>query len=243
MKQRFTGEAKILRAWYNFELLKKHGGVASDGTPQGFIILRTVPDRSKINLPRNSYDDCVNFILEDINSGISSLPNVYADNTTGSASYKTAYNAVFGNLSNKNRGRIDGKFGKALKSRVLLHVASQSFYNATGKWDSAATAAARLLRTSGGGINGIADMSVNGVNFWRAGFENDKEILFRRDYSAINTWEVANFPPSRYGSGQTNPSQNLVDAFPMANGYPITHVSGGYVATTPYVGRDPRLKA
>jgi hypothetical protein len=39
-----------------------------------------------------------------------------------------------------------------------------------------------------------------------------------------------------------NPTQNLVDAFPMVNGYPITDPASGYVATDPYANRDPRLK-
>jgi len=240
-KQRFTGEAKILRAWYNFELLKNHGGLATDNTPQGFIILRDVPDRTQnYNLPRNSYDECVQFILEDINEGIRLLPNVYADKPASAPDY-VAYNLVFGSTNRKNNNRIDGRFGKALKSRVTLYTASMPFYTAPGKWDSAAVAAGRLLTTAGGGINGVGAMSNNIINFWR--YDADAEILFRRDYANLNTREVANFPPSRYGNGQTNPSQNLVDAFPMANGYPIDSAASGYNATTPYVGRDPRLAA
>jgi hypothetical protein len=42
------------------------------------------------------------------------------------------------------------------------------------------------------------------------------------------------------GTGRTNPSQNLVDAFPMATGYPIA-IAPTYNPLTPYVGRDPRL--
>lgn len=38
-----------------------------------------------------------------------------------------------------------------------------------------------------------------------------------------------------------NPTQNLVDAFPMANGYPISNNNSNYDATNPYTGRDPRL--
>jgi len=240
-KKRFTGEARILRAWYNFELLKNHGGVASDGNPTGFIIIDKVPDRNEnFNLARNSYDDCVEFILDDINSGISLLPNVYADQPSTVKDY-VAINAVFGNASNKNKNRINGKFGKALKARVLLHIASMPFYTAAGKWDSTAVAAAKLLTVSGGGINGVAGMTNNGLNFWR--YDADAEILFRRDYANANTREVANFPPSRYGNGQTNPSQNLVDAFPMASGYPITHALSGYNPLAPYTGRDPRLSA
>ena len=53
--------------------------------------------------------------------------------------------------------------------------------------------------------------------------------------------EVAQFPPSILGGGQINPTQNLVDAFPMANGYPITDPNSGYNAQDPYKNRDPRL--
>lgn len=238
-KKRFTGEAKVLRAWYNFKLLQNHGGIATDGNPKGFVILKNALTRfDDYNLPRNSYDECVKFILEDIQSAISLLPNVYAD-ITGDV----AYNKVFGNSGTppKNANRVDGRFAKALKSRVMLYVASQSIYTATAKWDSAAVASAALLRTVSGGINGIAGMSATGVNFWKN--SADAEIIFRNDYTAVNTREVANFPPSRFGAGQTNPSQNLVDAFPMANGYPITNALGLYNAAAPYAGRDPRLKA
>ena len=236
-KQRYTGEAFALRAWYNFELLRNHGGIAADGNPMGFIILKTVPDKNvNYNLPRNSYDECAQFILEDLNNAISLLPNIYGD-----IAGNVAYNAVNGNATNKNLNRINGRFVKALKSRVSLFIASQSFYTAAGKWDSAAVAAATLLRTSTGGINGIAGLSATGIDFWRS--ETNVELLFRRDYSNQNSREIANFPPTRFGSGQTNPSQNLVDAFPMANGYPITHALSGYVATNPYVGRNSRLKS
>ena len=40
-----------------------------------------------------------------------------------------------------------------------------------------------------------------------------------------------------------NPSQNLVDAFPMTNGYPISNANSNYNPSNPYAGRDPRLAA
>lgn len=52
--------------------------------------------------------------------------------------------------------------------------------------------------------------------------------------------EADNFPPGMYGSALVNVSQNLVDAFPDSNGYPISE-SNLYKAATPYVSRDPRL--
>ena len=72
---------------------------------------------------------------------------------------------------------------------------------------------------------------------------NPKEILWRENISSGDTdQEGKHYPPSLFGSGNMNPSQNLVDAFPMANGYPIDDVAnGGYSKTKPYDKRDPRL--
>ena len=64
-----------------------------------------------------------------------------------------------------------------------------------------------------------------------------------RNGKETNTYslEQAQFPPSLFGGGQINPTQNLVDAFPMANGYPINDENSDYDEANPYANRDPRL--
>ena len=225
---RFRGEALALRAWYNFELLKRNGGVATDGNPTGVVILKsTLGKDANLDLPRGSYDSCVNFILADIDTAIALLPNVYSD------SANTNYQLVFGS---ENRNRVDGRFAKALRSRVTLYVASQSIYTNPNKWINAAKSSAVLLTA----IGGVSGLSPTGGQFWLN--LNDPEIIFRRDYSNINSLETANYPVSLFGQGSTDPSENLVDAFPMDNGYPITSGLSGYDPTNPYNDRDPRLK-
>jgi hypothetical protein len=66
-------------------------------------------------------------------------------------------------------------------------------------------------------------------------------MLWRSSLYSSFDLELNNFPPSLYGNGRVNPSQNLVDAFPMANGYPIDHPASGYNVDNPYQNRDPRL--
>jgi hypothetical protein len=51
------------------------------------------------------------------------------------------------------------------------------------------------------------------------------------------------YPPTLFGKGRINPTQNLVDAFPDKNGYPITSAGSVYSSANPYANRDPRLKA
>ena len=62
-KMKLTGEAYGLRAWYNFELLRQHGGKAS-GTLLGFVpMMDTILVKSSDwKLSRASYDDCVQLI-------------------------------------------------------------------------------------------------------------------------------------------------------------------------------------
>jgi hypothetical protein len=67
--------------------------------------------------------------------------------------------------------------------------------------------------------------------------------MWRGEKSQSNTWETDNYPPSLYGNGRINPTQNFVDAFPTANGYPITDSRSNYDPANPYANRDPRLSA
>ena len=74
-----------------------------------------------------------------------------------------------------------------------------------------------------------------------AGGENPKEIIWRggnsngtADYDFGLSQELDNFPPTLYGNGRINPTQNLVDAFPMANGYPIEPAAAGQSERTSF---------
>jgi hypothetical protein len=49
------------------------------------------------------------------------------------------------------------------------------------------------------------------------------------------------YPGGFQGTASVGATQELVDAFPMANGRPITDPLSGYNPATPYVGRDPRF--
>lgn len=232
-KERFTGEARALRAWYNFELLKRHGGLSADGQALGFVIIKPeytlgADIEPLLELPRDSYEDCVQFILDDLDQAISILPEDYSN-----INDDLDYNLVYGK---QNKNRISGKAVKALKARFLLHVASQEFYNVVDKWENAANAAAVLIVNNGG----IPGLSPTGVKWYTN--SNDPDIIWRKNFQQINSWEKENFPPSLFGNGQINPSQNLVEAFPMANGFPINHAESRYDNNNPYANRDPRLK-
>ena len=131
------GEAYFLRAWYQWELLRDYGGIA-EGEYLGFPIVTTVlTTDDELDIPRNSYEECVQQIASDLDSAVLLLPVNYEGEDLF-----TGY---------QNRGRASGIAAKALKARVYLFAASPAYGDSSQeKWRRAAEAAAEAIETSGG---------------------------------------------------------------------------------------------
>lgn len=220
-KQR-RGEAFFLRAYYEHLLLRTYGGYASgSNVALGFpIVTEVLTTDDDLNLPRNTYEECVKQIADDCDSAIVLLP--------------VTYNGASINDNYANRGRADGLSARALKARVYLYAASPAYGPSTQDlWIRAANAAneTRLAWGDWLWLQPYADFVNNG---------QDMDNIFIQPAYQSNDWEYAYYPPSLFGNGTCNPSQNLVDAFPCVDGYPIEE-SPLYDPTSPYVNRDPRL--
>lgn len=249
---RLKGEAYGLRAVQLFYLLKAHGGWTADGRLLGVPII-TEPQTisSEFNLPRNTFQECLDQIFSDAEKAIELLPLDYGDasNAQIPEKYKklgvtnaSDYNRVVGNHM---RGRITGRIVEAVRAQVALLAASPAYNTGTTvNWEAAANHAATVLNRING-VNGLA--AKGGIWYTKDEIEglasgvNPAEILWRGDVGQSNDLEVDNFPPSLYGKGRVNPTQNLVDAFPMINGYPISDAASTYDPANPYANRDPRL--
>lgn len=236
-KKRYRGEALGLRAYYYIQLLRYHGGEAENGEMLGVpLITDVLSTKDNWALPRASYQECVGQIIKNLDEAYSLLPFNWGEGGTSDPEYVKVYGIDYKN-------RINGEAVKALKSRIQLHAASPAFnggnYN-TAIVEDAAKTAGELLKQNGG----ISGFDNGGHLFYDADNDVDRaEILWRNNYGNSNNRERESFPPSLFGNGDVNPTQNLVDAFPMLNGYPITSALSGYDPTSPYSGRDPRLKA
>ncbi|RXK61571.1 RagB/SusD family nutrient uptake outer membrane protein [Lacibacter luteus] len=254
---RLKGEVYGLRALFMYHLLQAHAGYSANGELLGVPIITEVltPD-SDFTKPRNTFDQCVQQIYTDLTEAEKYLPLDYTNIAAGQlpAKYSTMavadYNRVFGTF---NRQRMSGRILKAVKARTALLAASPAFnpQSTAAKWEKAANDASEVINL-GGGINGLDPQgalfytaaNVNAINISPSSGApiEQKEMLWRGNIVNTNTLEINNFPPTLFGNGRINPTQNLVDAFPMANGYPITDPASGYVATNPYANRDPRLR-
>lgn len=253
-RQRTKGEAYALRAIHMYHLLQGHGGMAN-GTLLGVpIVLEPEDASSDFNKPRASFEECMQQLYSDIEKAIELLPLDYGDIGSDAdvpsvyasqGATKSDYDRVFGNVM---KLRLTGRIIRAVKAQAALLAASPAFSEGTTTtWADAANYAAEVIDLNGG-IGGIDPDGVtwydnrNIIDGLGAG-ANPKEILWRNNVSGSETGlEADNFPPTLYGRGLVNPSQNLVDAFPMADGYPIGHPLSTYDANNPYLNRDPRLQ-
>jgi hypothetical protein len=211
---RLKGQAFFLRAFFQFELLKRYGSFA--------IVTRTLTVTDDLDLPRNSFDDCVKQISSDCEEAISRLPLS-----------PTEWNTPL-------RGRATQTAAMALNARLLLYAASPQ-YNPSGdiaKWQAAVDAAKRLMDT---GKHAIYSSYPN-IWLWNNGAFNI-ETIFATSTLNTNTIELNNAPVSYdAANGRTNPTQEMVDAFEMkTTGRLITDAGSGYESTNPYANRDPRL--
>ncbi len=228
--QRLKGEAHALRAWWEFQLLQHHAGKSESGELLGFpIVTESTDTDDDFELPRNTFGACVDQIIADIDTAVKYLPKTYSDKDP-SKPENLPYNAAMGS---RFLNRLNGKAVQALKSRVTLYAASPAY--AYLDWEDAAETSGKFLRSLGGGAAFVA----TGLEFYKD-YES-REILWSNSISSTNQLERQNYPPSNYGTGRTNPTQDLVDAFPMKNGYPISDPLSNYDPENPYIDKDPRL--
>jgi len=255
--RRLKGEAYALRGMFKYYLLRNHGGFGSSGELLGTPIYnKFLETQEDFATPRATFTESVNSAYDDFTEALKLLPMDFGNVATvaalpaGFSDIKdiNSYNVVMGDNSQQ---RVSGRITKALRARLALLAASPAF-NPTSdaaSWQSAADFHAELLTEAGGaagldskGHTFFIKAQVDDANLSSGDKKDIKEILWRRPIYSDQVREVDNFPPSLFGNGEINPTQNLVDAFPMANGYPITDVTNSkYDPTKPYTGRDPRL--
>lgn len=253
--QRYVGEARGLRALFMYYLLRAHGGYDAQGNLLGVpIILEPTTVTSDFNTleVRASFADCMKQLIEDAEEAVRVLPVDYenTDNETETVNCfgktytvpKATYNRVLGtNFS----GRFSGRIARAVLAQAALLAASPAYADGSGvTYEQAAKYAKAVLDLNGG----VAGLASDGLEWYAdanmknlSGGQCPKEVMWRTEKSENNSLETDNYPPSIYGNGRINPTQNLVDAFPMANGYPISDVMSGYDPNNPYSERDPRL--
>jgi len=221
-KRSWFGEARAMRAFFYWELVRRYGGVPLLGDS-----LKTLKDN--IQIPRSSFGTCVNYIVSECNQAIDSL----RDDPVIDANY----------------GRFSKDGARALKARVLLFAASPLYnggntgdslngytsYDAN-RWKLAADAAKEIISQD------VYHLEPNFIDIFI--IQRSNEVIFAKTNTLGRPIETNNGPinfATAPGAGNTSPTQELVNAFGMSNGLEINDPGSGYDSTNPYANRDPRL--
>ncbi|MEJ7780550.1 MAG: RagB/SusD family nutrient uptake outer membrane protein [Daejeonella sp.] len=231
LKSRVTGEARFLRAWYYFQMVKHFGGVILVGD-EVYGTGDPIPGK------RNTYEECVNYITVECDAAAAVLPNEQVS---------------------QDYGRITKGASLALKARILLYAASPLFngggigtdanlkaitgYPAASndRWLKAADAALAVINL------GLYQLHENNTTAPGYGFyqvftlRKNSEYILARMQAPNKDLEAFFDPNTRGGNANSFPYQELVDAFETKDGKLITDPGSGYNAANPYANRDPRL--
>jgi hypothetical protein len=230
-KARLIAEARFLRAYYYYHLLRNYSGVPLLGDK-----LFTIDE--DFNMPRNSFAETVDYIKAELDAVAGILPTEHLPEDFG----RPTKGAALG-----------------MKSKLLLLAASPLFngenpaatndlkkltgYEAfdANRWKLAADAAKAVMDMN---IYSLIEDNTTapGYGFYKMQIErkNDEQV-FQIMMNTGRWYEGHLLPLSRGGGAYSYPTQQLVDAFSMSNGKPISETGSGYNETTPYENRDPRF--
>ena len=206
------GQAYFLRAYFYSVLINFYGGVP--------IIDKAQVIGDSLSVSRNTYDECLNFILADIDKAVALLPESWEGADVGRATKGAAL---------------------ALKSRELLFAASplHNPSNDMSKWQKAADAAKAIIDM------GIYSLYPDYYKLFHV--DNNEEVIFDIQYgypTRTQNIEYRTNPQGFGGSyGMTRPSEDLVECYEMSSGKSIFDPTSGYDLQNPYVDRDPRFYA
>ncbi|GAB2556105.1 RagB/SusD family nutrient uptake outer membrane protein [Spirosoma areae] len=245
---RMKGEMYFMRAYFYQQLLRYYGGIPIIKTPYSL-------NEAEFTVARNTYEECVNAIVSDLDSSAILLKG------------KTLAS-----------GRATVGAALALKARVLLYAASDLHDIPTAKakstviasfskpellgyvsgdraarWQKAKDAAKVVmdLNQYGYKLNLTAPVTPaegqqNYVNLFlsRNGGEADGIFLkynIRASFDDWASWYPRNNMPNGYhGWTSSEPTQNLVDNYEMMDGTKFNWSNPAHAAA-PYENRDPRF--
>lgn len=205
------GEATFFRAYYYMELVNNYGGVP--------LITRLFQlDDPGMMVERDSYEKCVEFIVEEFTKAAELLPISF---------------------SGTDFGRVTKGAALAMKARMLLYAASPLWNPSDdrNKWQAAADAAKEVIDLGAYSL----DPDYKGL-FLNA---SSPEIIFQRLYNVEfgEYYDWYNSPNGWGGYSCTAVLQEMVDSYEMEDG---TMPDASIYATAtenPWAGRDPRLYA
>ncbi len=230
-KDYWKAEARFLRAFAYFELLKRYGGVPLMGDRIG-----TLAD--DLQLPRNTFADCVAYITAELDAIKPLVRQFPASGGDYGRITNTAVLALQSRLHLYAASPLFNAGNLATENKELTGYADVSDAAVRARWQKAADVSKELLDLN---VH-IIEPNNRYINVFIT--RDSKEIIL--SYLRANSSDVEqnNGPVgfTQHGHrGYTSPTEELAQAFRMTNGKLITDPTSGYNPDKPNVGRDVRF--
>lgn len=229
-KEELLGQAYFYRAWNYFQLIRRFGGF--------FKFDKAFLSEDEMDLPRLSYQESTDWMIEDLDRAFQLLPDKWPD---------------------AEKGRVTKSAALALKGMALLYAASPNMndnlqYNreyaekaAKASWDA-------IDHMTKGNYHrlmpGLSADDYSKIFYSKTQLASDEAIFYKvtNSYSAApgipltSSWNACFILNSRESGNVhlASPTQNIVDMFETANGLPI-QLDNTYNDQDPYTHRDPRF--
>ena len=217
--QYYPAQARVLRAYFFFELARRYGDIAMP------LTMLTAEEANSIE--KTPFDSVIDFIVKECEESAKELPTTYVG------------------LLDDEIGRVTNGFALAVKAKALLYAASP-LHNPGGdktKWKKAAEAAKAIMDLNQYSL----DKAEKANNYLSPevifAIARGESQSFEKYNFPVRFTEG-----QRTSMAGTYPTQNLVDAFQTKDGYDITLTANGWQTsdpafdvTKPYENRDPRF--
>nr|WP_121272568.1 RagB/SusD family nutrient uptake outer membrane protein [Pedobacter schmidteae] len=226
-KLKFQAEARFIRGYVYFWLVKMHGSVV--------LLDKLTSDKDN---PRASEDACWNFVAADFAFAAEYLPKTWDSSNTGRATKGAAFGMLARTwLYAASIAEYDKKqFNVDELTGVPVAKATEYYTNASKAADEVKKLAAE----------GLYDLDANFASVFTN--KNTKEAIFKIDYirPQITHQYDLGFAPPKDAPGQVLvygvPTAELVDEFEMNDGSTFSW-SNPAMAANPYANREQRFNA
>lgn len=226
VSDRLLGEVYYLRAWAYYNMIQRYSGVPIIKTPH------SIGAGEDFSVERANFDDCVDFILEDLDKADALLPAKDAS----------------------QRGRVNKDVALALRARVTLLAASKLFndpdspqpsifkgqYDYQGKWQRAYDACKAMVDRAD--VDGAYALDDKYSDYWKD--LDSPELIWAKYFVVTEDIDKAQlYYTLEYYNGWTSmqPTQALMIDYEMNNGKKFFEPGSGYDPKKPFANRDPRF--
>jgi hypothetical protein len=220
-RNQLKGETLFFRAWAYGSLIQRFGGVP--------LITKIYDVQDEFSATRNTFDECVDFVLKDLHDAASLLPD-----------------------KSSELGRVGRDVCLAFESRITL-IAASKLYNdqddpagtvfkgaySKEKWTRALNAAKAIVdRADKEGAYSLSTYD----DYWTN--VNSTEVIWGKFFSttAGNKAQLLYAPLYFNGWTSCEPTEALIIDYEMAaTGKKFFEEGSGYDPAKPWAGRDPRF--